>query len=147
MCAIRFGVCLLDAFSTGPHTMRAIKRWFNGICRYRHSSMPKCILLLFIYHIVFFKYIFCISDNFRSFLIFTGGMLVFVSICCLVGVLIYSHYQHCDPLNAKLIAKDDQLFPLYVMQTAGNVWGLPGLFIAGVCGAALRYIIFRKNIS
>lgn len=35
---------------------------------------------------------------------------------------------------------DDQLFPAYVMQTVGNYRGIPGLFIAGVFGAALRYI-------
>lgn len=34
---------------------------------------------------------------------------------------------------------DDQLFPLYVMQTVGKLRGIPGLFIAGIFGAALRF--------
>lgn len=38
---------------------------------------------------------------------------------------------------------DDQLFPAYVMQTVGNFRGIPGLFVAGVFGAALRYLIFH----
>lgn len=33
---------------------------------------------------------------------------------------------------------DDQLFPFYVMQTVGKLRGVPGLFIAGIFGAALR---------
>lgn len=33
---------------------------------------------------------------------------------------------------------DDQLFPFYVMQTVGKLRGIPGLFIAGIFGAALR---------
>lgn len=33
---------------------------------------------------------------------------------------------------------DDQLFPFYVMKTVGKLRGIPGLFIAGIFGAALR---------
>lgn len=65
-------------------------------------------------------------------------MLLFVSACCFAGLLIFAHYQHCDPLRSNLIDKDDKLFPLFVMTTIGKLKGLPGLFIAGVCGAALR---------
>lgn len=37
-----------------------------------------------------------------------------------------------------LLQNDDQLFPFYVMQTVGKFRGIPGLFIAGIFGAALR---------
>lgn len=43
-------------------------------------------------------------------------------------------------LNYLSIQTDDQLFPFYVMNTVGKFRGIPGLFIAGIFGAALRYI-------
>lgn len=59
--------------------------------------------------------------------------------CCFSGLLIYATYDSCDPLTAGRIKADDQLLPLYVMETVGHLTGVPGLFIAGVFGAALRY--------
>lgn len=44
----------------------------------------------------------------------------------------------CDPRASGLIYADDQLFPAYVMEIAGKIHGVPGLFISGVFGAALR---------
>ena len=44
----------------------------------------------------------------------------------------FTFYQHCDPITAKQVSRKDQMFPLFVMQTVGDVPGLPGLFVAGV---------------
>ncbi|KAG8232973.1 hypothetical protein J437_LFUL012620, partial [Ladona fulva] len=68
---------------------------------------------------------------------FTAGILIFLSFCCFAGVLIYATYYDCDPLSAKMIKAEDQLLPLYVMQTTHYILGIPGLFIAGVFSAAL----------
>lgn len=75
---------------------------------------------------------------FRSVGIFTLGVSFFVLVCCFSGLVVYATYYLCDPLSAGRIKADDQLLPLYVMETVGHLTGIPGLFIAGVFGAALR---------
>lgn len=72
-------------------------------------------------------------------------MGVFVSACCYAGLLIYAHYYQCDPMSIGLVKTDDQLFPHYVMETVGHLQGIPGLFIAGVFGAALSSLSVVLN--
>lgn len=74
----------------------------------------------------------------RSITMFTVGVSIFVLICCFSGMLVFASYYNCDPLTAGRIKADDQLLPLFVMETVGHLRGVPGLFIAGVFGAALR---------
>lgn len=87
-----------------------------------------------------FSLYFLLSNLFcsRAVRIFTFGVVVFISICCYAGLLIYAHYHNCDPLQSKRVGKNDQIFPLYTLEIAGKLKGIPGLFIAGVFGAALR---------
>uniref|UniRef100_A0A1A9UCZ6 Sodium/solute symporter n=1 Tax=Glossina austeni TaxID=7395 RepID=A0A1A9UCZ6_GLOAU len=73
----------------------------------------------------------------QSILVFTSSIAFFIIVLCIGGLLTYQAYAKCDPISAKLIDQDDQMFPIYVMQTVGNLPGLPGLFVAGVFGAAL----------
>jgi hypothetical protein len=40
----------------------------------------------------------------------------------------------------KVIEDYDQLLPHFMMQTVGHLHGLPGLFMAGIFSAALRYL-------
>lgn len=80
-----------------------------------------------------------------SVLIFTVGMAVFLSVCCYTGLLVYAFYEKCDPMKAGLVERTDQILPLYVMQTIGQYPGLPGLFIAGVFGAALSSLSVVLN--
>ncbi|XP_067624951.1 sodium-coupled monocarboxylate transporter 2 [Eurosta solidaginis] len=81
----------------------------------------------------------------NSIIIFTLGVILFISFCCFAGLLVFHFYRHCDPLTAKLISNDDQLLPIYVMQTVGHLQGIPGLFIAGVFGAALSSLSVGLN--
>lgn len=81
----------------------------------------------------------------RAIVIFTIGIILFVSVCCFAGLLIYARYWKCDPLNAGLVNRDDQLFPIYVMETVGTWKGVAGLFIAGVFGAALSSLSVVLN--
>ncbi|EDX04189.1 GD22434 [Drosophila simulans] len=80
-----------------------------------------------------------------SMAIFTIGVAAFVSVCCYVGLLIYEMYKDCDPLSAGLITHDDQLLPLFVVQSVGHIYGMSGLFIAGIFGAALSSLSVVLN--
>lgn len=73
------------------------------------------------------------------------GVSVFVTICCYTGLLVYTTYVTCDPLQSELVKADDQLLPVFVMQTVGHLQGVPGLFIAGVFGAALSSLSVVLN--
>ncbi|XP_037712398.1 sodium-coupled monocarboxylate transporter 2 isoform X2 [Drosophila subpulchrella] len=80
-----------------------------------------------------------------SMAIFTIGVAAFVSVCCYVGLLIFEMYKDCDPLSAGLITHDDQLLPLFVVQSVGHIYGMSGLFIAGIFGAALSSLSVVLN--
>ncbi|XP_052893603.1 sodium-coupled monocarboxylate transporter 1-like [Anopheles moucheti] len=80
-----------------------------------------------------------------SIAMFTVGMGVFVSVCCYAGLLLYGKYFECDPATVGLVTTDDQLFPHYVMESVGKLKGIPGLFIAGVFGAALSSLSVVLN--
>ncbi|KAL3871317.1 hypothetical protein ACJMK2_039324 [Sinanodonta woodiana] len=66
--------------------------------------------------------------------------ILLVSIVCMAGLVIFATYHDCDPLiEGKLISRD-QLLPYYVMETLGNLPGIPGLFVACIFSAALSSI-------
>lgn len=71
--------------------------------------------------------------------------MIFVSVCCYAGVLVFAAFWKCDPKSAGYVETDDQLFPFYVLQTVGNYRGIPGLFVAGVFGAALSSLSVILN--
>ncbi|KAF4526294.1 hypothetical protein B566_EDAN013655 [Ephemera danica] len=73
------------------------------------------------------------------------GMFVIFVPTFYLGLLMYSHFQRCDPLLSKAIDASDQMLPLYVMEVAGNLPGLPGLFVAGVFSAALSTVASALN--
>ncbi|KAF2899841.1 hypothetical protein ILUMI_06345 [Ignelater luminosus] len=84
-------------------------------------------------------------DSRISVFIFTAGVSAFVSLCVYSGLLVYATYFKCDPLSSGRIHREDQLLPLYVMETVGHLRGVPGLFIAGVFGAALSSLSVILN--
>lgn len=73
----------------------------------------------------------------RALWIFVFGVIILMMICGYNGLLIYATYEHCDPLSINLARRKDQLFPLFVSHTLGDLPGLTGLFVAGVFSAAL----------
>lgn len=73
----------------------------------------------------------------RAVWIFVTGVTTLMLLCAYNGLLIYATYKNCDPLTTKLAKARDQLLPLFVMDTLGELPGLSGLFIAGVFSAAL----------
>ncbi|KAH8289960.1 hypothetical protein KR018_009676, partial [Drosophila ironensis] len=72
----------------------------------------------------------------------------FICICCFLGLLLFDQYKDCDPLTAGLISNSDQMLPLYVVQSVGHIYGMPGLFIAGIFGAGLSSLsVYFNSIS
>jgi len=65
--------------------------------------------------------------------------MVVLLLTAYAGMLIFAKYGACDPLARKEIKTPDQLFPLFVMDVLGNYKGFPGLFVAGIFSAGLRY--------
>ncbi|GAB0087738.1 hypothetical protein DMENIID0001_020810 [Sergentomyia squamirostris] len=54
-----------------------------------------------------------------------------------IGGIIYTTYEHCDPLTAGLVKKVDQIFPHFVQEKASLFAGFNGIFIAGIFAAGL----------
>ncbi|XP_046662812.1 sodium-coupled monocarboxylate transporter 1-like [Homalodisca vitripennis] len=65
------------------------------------------------------------------------GFIVINTFCYFLGVVLYARYHHCDPVAAGVIAKANQMVPLYVMEVGRDYPGLAGLFMSGVMSAAL----------
>ncbi|KAK2710364.1 putative sodium-dependent multivitamin transporter [Artemia franciscana] len=61
------------------------------------------------------------------------------------GLSIYSEYAYCDPLLTKRITNSDQLLPLFVVDTMGNLPGIPGLFVAGIFSGSLSTVSSAVN--
>jgi hypothetical protein len=72
---------------------------------------------------------------------FATGLVLFKSLSMATGLLLYATYEGCDPLLSQRIQRSDQLIPFFVLDVAGHIPGLSGLFVAGVFSAALRYNI------
>ncbi|KAE8736781.1 hypothetical protein FOCC_FOCC017764 [Frankliniella occidentalis] len=73
------------------------------------------------------------------------GIFLLVSMSCYTGLLIFATFHDCDPVSARVISKADQLLPFYVMELAGAVPGLPGVFMSGVFSAALSSMSTSLN--
>ncbi|UJR11632.1 hypothetical protein I4U23_015813 [Adineta vaga] len=71
--------------------------------------------------------------------------VLIISLCGIVGCLLYVKYKDCDPLRAKRISKPDQLYPLFVIETLGRFPGVTGLFIACILSASLSTVSSGMN--
>ncbi|XP_068989526.1 sodium-coupled monocarboxylate transporter 1 isoform X1 [Neodiprion pinetum] len=79
--------------------------------------------------------------------VFTCGVISFISICCWCGLVLLAWWSppRCDPRASGLVFADDQMLPAYVMEIAGHLHGIPGLFVAGIFGAALSTLSVGIN--
>ncbi|XP_065339982.1 sodium-coupled monocarboxylate transporter 2-like [Cloeon dipterum] len=79
-------------------------------------------------------------------LILSGlGMMLIFCTAFYIGLVTYTHFKDCDPLLNKEISATDQILPLYVMEIASSLPGLPGLFVAGVFSASLSTVASALN--
>ncbi|XP_064554489.1 sodium-coupled monocarboxylate transporter 2-like [Drosophila montana] len=81
----------------------------------------------------------------QALLISLIGFLLVMAMCIYIGMLAFAAYYHCDPITTGLARAKDQVIPLYVMQSAGVVPGIVGLFVAGVFSAALSSLSTELN--
>ncbi|XP_071113062.1 sodium-dependent multivitamin transporter-like [Haliotis cracherodii] len=65
------------------------------------------------------------------------GLAAIVSLCCLIGVVMYAFYKDCHPLRYNLISSTDELLPLFVMDILGHLPGLPGIFLSCIFSGSL----------
>lgn len=77
--------------------------------------------------------------------IFVVGHIGFKFFSAFTGLLIYAQYEKCDPISNGVVKKLDQILPYYVMDVAGYIPGLPGLFISGIFAAALSSMSASLN--
>lgn len=81
----------------------------------------------------------------NSVIIFTIGLIFIKSCSCLIGLIMYANYEDCDPVTTGHVKKLDQILPYYVMDVAGRIPGLPGLFVSGIFSAALSTLSSSLN--
>lgn len=86
-----------------------------------------------------------VSTAFRMLWINAFGWAAVSIMTAYTGMLIFAKYFDCDPITNKDIKSPDQLFPLYVMDVLGEYKGFPGLFVAGIFSAGLRYIRLSRT--
>ncbi|RZC33422.1 sodium-coupled monocarboxylate transporter 2-like [Asbolus verrucosus] len=87
-----------------------------------------------------------VSKNFSQTIIyFAIGMCIVKTASVITGLIIYARYSNCDPFITNQIKRNDQLLPYYVLDVAGNIPGLSGLFIAGVFSAGLSTLSAHLN--
>ncbi|XP_012262469.2 sodium-coupled monocarboxylate transporter 1-like isoform X2 [Athalia rosae] len=81
--------------------------------------------------------------------IFTCGVMIFISLCCWCGLVLLAWWSppKCDPRASGLVSADDQMLPAFVMEIAGHLHGIPGLFVAGIFGAALSTLSVGLNAT
>ncbi|KAH9515509.1 hypothetical protein Btru_011200 [Bulinus truncatus] len=65
--------------------------------------------------------------------------IFYLTILCLMGLVMYVYFLTCDPLKNQKI-KPDQLVPLFVLRTMGDFPGLPGLFLAAIFSASISTV-------
>ena len=54
------------------------------------------------------------------------SITIILSVTAYAGLVIYAHYQNCDPIKSGLVYKKDQLMPLFVMDLLSDYPGFPG---------------------
>ncbi|GFU22031.1 putative sodium-dependent multivitamin transporter [Nephila pilipes] len=74
-------------------------------------------------------------------------LVLFQSLCCLCGLIIYAYFRSCDPLTSpnSPIQSADQLIPYFITATLSNLPGLPGLCICGIFSATLSTVSSAIN--
>ncbi|XP_014229748.1 sodium-coupled monocarboxylate transporter 1-like [Trichogramma pretiosum] len=85
------------------------------------------------------------SDLAKTLLWVGIGCFIIVVAVTITGITMYARYASCDPISAGAIDKSDKIVPYYIMDIAGDLPGLPGIFLAGIVSSALSTMSAALN--
>lgn len=69
-------------------------------------------------------------------IIFLGLVIIFV-VNFYTGLILFKHYETCDPLTSGKIGAKDELLPFYIMDVFNHIPFVNGFFVAGIFAASL----------
>lgn len=73
------------------------------------------------------------------------GIVIISSMCFMIGILMFAFYKDCHPVGVNIIATNDQLLPLFVMDILADYPGIPGIFVACVFSGSLSSLSSGLN--
>ncbi|XP_065843383.1 putative sodium-dependent multivitamin transporter [Oscarella lobularis] len=75
------------------------------------------------------------------------SMMTATTLSSFTGLVIYAYYRQidCDPVTSGRIRKNDEIVPLFIMDTLSKAYGIPGLFLSCVAAGTLSTISSNLN--
>ncbi|XP_014222934.1 sodium-coupled monocarboxylate transporter 2-like [Trichogramma pretiosum] len=77
------------------------------------------------------------KDAVKAIVMMTVGWIGLIIVCMFTGLIMYVKYLDCDPHKAGFVERSDQTLVYFVMDVAGHIRGLPGIFLAGLVSSSL----------
>ncbi|XP_072277638.1 sodium-coupled monocarboxylate transporter 2 [Pyxicephalus adspersus] len=104
-----------------------------GIYGVNQSTIQRCIS--------------CKSEKHAKLALYLNLVGLWVILVCAVfsGLVMYAHYEGCDPWTAGFINAPDQMMPYFVMHLFSKMPGLPGLFVACAFSGTLSTVAASIN--
>lgn len=76
---------------------------------------------------------------------FTAGNVLFIAGQSFLGLVMYTFYADCDPLQSGQLTQISQLVPQFVRDIVGHIGGMRGLFVSSLLCASLRWVTRRDE--
>ncbi|KAB7507143.1 Sodium-coupled monocarboxylate transporter 1 [Armadillidium nasatum] len=88
-----------------------------------------------------------LKDSYLILILNAIGMVVVYILIFGGGIIAYSIYDGCDPLDLGIIKKKEEILPYLVVDRLSYIKGLPGIFVATVIGGALSSLSSVMNAT
>ncbi|KAG8546281.1 hypothetical protein GDO81_019321 [Engystomops pustulosus] len=104
-----------------------------GIYGVNQSTIQRCIS--------------CKSEKHAKMALYLNLVGLYIILACAVfsGLVMYAHFEGCDPWTAGFIKAPDQMMPYLVMNIFSKMPGLPGLFVACAFSGTLSTVAASIN--
>jgi len=76
---------------------------------------------------------------FRAALVSYIPTFTFLSLSVVTGLAMYAYFEGCDPIQAGIIDRADQMIPFLVARVFRDVPGMAGLLVSAAVSGTLRY--------